>query len=83
MNLEELNSLINIKQYLINATNNPLLDRKTVHYMNNLQIMIDKKIIGLLMSDSFKDYINYKDVQDAIKQIAEQNDIKSGIRHKF
>lgn len=80
MDLKELTDLIDIRQYVVNSTANPTIDRETVNYMNGLLIMLDKKIIGLLKSDDFKDYVNYKDVRKAIEEAARITNIKSGLK---
>lgn len=80
MDLKELVDLINIRQYVVNATANPAIDRNTVNYMNETLLMLDKKITGLLQSDEFKDYIDYKDIQNVKKQVAEITNIKSGLQ---
>jgi len=83
MDLKELVDLITIRQYVVNSTANPAIDRATVNYMNGALLMIDRKIVGLLQSDEFKDYIEYQDVKKAIQDVARLTDIKSGIRHKL
>jgi hypothetical protein len=77
---QEIVDLISIRQYVVNATANPAIDRATVNYMNGLLLMIDRKITGLLQSDEFKDYIDYKDVRKAIEEVASINNIKSGLQ---
>jgi hypothetical protein len=83
MDLKEITDLITIRQYVVNSTGNPSIDRKTVNYMNGMLLMLDKKIVELLQSDTFKEYMNYQDVGKAIQEVAKLNDIKSGIRHKL
>lgn len=80
MDLQELTDLMDIRQYVVNSTANPTIDRETVNYMNGLLIMLDKKIIGLLKSDDFKEYVNYKDVRKAIEEVARITNIKSGLK---
>jgi len=80
MDLKELVDLINIRQYVVNSAANPAIDRNTVSYMNESLLMIDRKIISLLQSDEFKDYIDYKDIQAVKKQVAEITNIKSGLQ---
>lgn len=80
---QEIVDLITIRQYVVNSTANPALDRAAVNYMNGCLLMLDKKIMSLLQSDQFKLYIDYKDVRKAIEDVARLNDIKSGIRHKL
>jgi hypothetical protein len=80
MDLQELTDLIKIRQYVVNSTANPTIDRETVTYMNGLLIMLDKKIVALLKSDDFKEYVNYKDVRKAIEEVARITNIKSGLK---
>lgn len=80
MDLKELVDLISIRQYVVNSTANPAIDRTTVNYMNETLLMLDKKITGILQSDEFKDYIDYKDIQNVKKQVAEITNIKSGLQ---
>jgi hypothetical protein len=83
MNLKEITDLIAIRQYVVNSTANPAIDRATVNYMTNLLLMLDRKIIALLGSDAFKDYVDYQDVGKVKQEVVKLNDIKSGIRHKL
>lgn len=83
LDIQEIVNLISIRQYVVNSTANPALDRKSVNYMNGVLLMIDKKIMSLLEDDRFKEYINYKDVRKAVEEVVKLNDIKSGIRHKL
>ena len=80
MNLKELTDLMDVRQYVVNSTANPTIDRETVNYMNGLLIMLDKKIISILKSDDFKEYVNYKDVRKAIEEVARITNIKSGLK---
>ena len=80
MDLKELVDLISIRQYVVNSTANPAIDRNTVNYMNETLLMLDRKITGILQSDEFKDYIDYKDIQSVKKQVAEITNIKSGLQ---
>jgi len=79
MDLKEIVDLIAIRQYVVNSIGNPAIDRATVNFMSNVLLMIDKKIIALLQSDEFKDYINFKDVKQAIQEVAKITNIKSGM----
>lgn len=83
MNLKELTDLISIRQYVSNSIGNASIDRATVHYMSNTLLLLDKKIIDLLKSSEFKEYINYNDVGSVVRQAAELSNIKSGIKHKL
>ena len=80
MDLRELVDLITIRQYVVNSTANPAIDRSTVNFMTGSLLLIDKKIIGLLKSNEFKEYINYGDVQQAKIEAAQITNIKSGLK---
>lgn len=82
MNVDEITNLITIRQYVVNSTGNPAIDRATVTYMNNILILLDKKIIGLLQSDEFREYVNYADVRKAVEEVARITNIKSGLPRK-
>jgi hypothetical protein len=80
MDLNEITSLMQIRQYVVNSTGNPTIDKATVNFMNGLLIMLDKKIINILKSDDFKNYVNYQDVRAAIEEVARITNIKSSIK---
>jgi hypothetical protein len=80
MDLKELVDLIAIRQYVVNATANPALDRAAVNYLNGSLILLDKKIMTALQSDAFKEYIDYKNVRSAIEEVAKITNIKSGLK---
>lgn len=79
MDLKELTDLIHIRQYVINARENPTLDKPTVTAMNGTLLLLDKKIINILTSESFKEYIGYVDLNKAIQEAARITNIKSGM----
>ena len=80
MKLNELNELIVIRNYVCNSTGNGAIDKTTINYLNNLLLLIDKKIIELLSSEDFKEYIHYGDLQEAIAKVRKITNIKSGIK---
>lgn len=80
MDLKELTDLITIRQYVVNSTANPAIDRETVTYMNGILILIDKKIVTLLKSNDFKEYVDYQNVRKAIEDVARITNIKSGLK---
>jgi hypothetical protein len=82
MDFEELLALIEIRKYVVNSTALPTIDRKTVNELNGILLLLDKKIIGLLTGNDFKDYIGYKDVQAAKEAAARVTNIYSGIENK-
>jgi len=82
MQFEELIGLIKIREYVVNSTALPTIDRKTVNELNGILLLLDKKIIGLLTGADFKDYIGYHDVQAAKEAAARITNIYSGIDNK-
>ena len=80
MNLNELTDLIKVREYVVSATGNGAIDRKTVNYLNGLLIMVDRKILALLECEAFKQYVDYKDIKQAIADVAQHNNIKSGLQ---
>lgn len=80
MDFDELTRLIAIRQYVVNATALPAIDRKTVGELNGMLLLLDEKIIGFLTGPDFKDYIGYKDVQAAKERAVNITNIYSGIK---
>lgn len=80
MDLKELTDLIAIRQYVVNSTANPAIDRATVNYMNDLLLLTDKKIIALLSTKDFKEYIEYQNALAARQEVARITNIKSGLK---
>jgi len=80
MDLRELVDLITIRQYVVNSTANPAIDRATVNFMNGALLLLDKKIIGLMQDVDFKEYIKYGDVQQAKQAAANITNIRSGLK---
>lgn len=83
MDLKEITELVSIRQYVVNSTANPAINRETVSYMNGLLILLDKKIVSLLKSDDFKEYIDYQNVRQAIEDVARITNIKSGLKKQL
>ena len=80
MDLREVVDLITIRQYVVNATANPAIDRATVNVVNGMLLLLDKKILGIIQGDDFKEYVNYQDVQKAKQEAANITNIKSGLK---
>lgn len=80
MDLKELTDLISIRQYVINSTANPAIDRAAINEMNGMLILLDKRIISILRGEEFKEYIGYANVRKAIEEVANANNIKSGLQ---
>ena len=79
---EELIGLIKIREYVINSIALPTIDRKTVNELNGILLLLDKKIIGMITGEEFKDYIGYTNVQQAKEAAARITNIYSGIENK-
>lgn len=80
MDFEELVQLITVRQYVVNATALPAIDRKTVGELNGILLLLDEKIITYLTGADFKDYIGFKDVQAAKERAVQITNIYSGIK---
>ena len=80
MDFEELTQLIKIRQYVVNATALPAISRRTVNELNGILLLLDEKIIGILTGPAFKDYIGYKNVQEAKERAVNITNIYSGIK---
>ena len=79
MDLKELTNLIQVRNYLSDTMGNSAFDRATVSEMNGSLILIDKKIVEIIKSNSFKNYINWNDVKSAVENVARINNIKYNI----
>jgi hypothetical protein len=80
MDLQELINLITVRGYVVNSVNNASIDRGTVNTLNNILILLDKKIVGILTDTEFKEYVGYADVRKAIEDVVRITNIKSGIK---
>lgn len=80
MNLKNINDLINIRNYIYMSTNNGWIDKKTVNYLNNLLLLVDKKILTILMDEEFKKLIDYENLSDALREVRQVTNIKSGLK---
>jgi len=65
MDLSELTALIKIKEYVATSVGIMAIDRKTVSELNGILLLLDKKIIEIITGEEFKEYIDYKNVQEA------------------
>ena len=81
MNLEEISNLIQIRQYVSESVNNYGIDKSVIPELNGMVILLDKLIIEKLMTDEFKQYINFADKAKAVAEVARRNNIKSGLKY--
>lgn len=82
MELQELLDLIKIREYVRDNVSLPTIDRKTVSELNGILLLLDKRIIETLIGSEFKDYIGYKNVDEAKRSAAQITNIYSGIDNK-
>ena len=82
MELQELLDLIKIREYVRDNISLPTIDRKTVNELNGILLLLDQKIIGVLTGTEFKEYIGYKNVNEAKRAAAQITNIYSGIKKK-
>lgn len=80
MNLKNINDLINIRSYIAMSTNNGWIDKKTINYLNNLLLLLDKKILAILMDDEFKSLINYQNLPEVLREVKQVTNIKYGLK---
>jgi hypothetical protein len=69
MDMQELLDLIVIRNYVANSVASPLFDKKTIKELDGIFILLDKKIVAILMSDEFKEYVGFADVQKVIQEV--------------
>ncbi len=80
MDFEELLALIKIREYVVSSRANPSIERKLVGELDGILLLLDEKIVGILTGADFKDYIGYKNVQEAKQRAANITNIYSGIK---
>lgn len=78
----ELTNLIEVRKFVVNSTGIATITRAQVNELNNLLLLLDEKVIGILTGNDFKEYIGYADVQEAKKRAREITSIYSGLPKK-
>jgi hypothetical protein len=78
--MEELVSLVNIRNYAYSVINNSNFDRGVVNDLTAFLILLDKKIIDLMRSPEFKDYVGFSDAKKTIHEMVQQTSVKSGLQ---
>jgi hypothetical protein len=66
--VQEITNLIAIRQYVANATTFPHIDKETVSELTGMLLLLDQKIVGLLKSTHFKNYIEFEKSKQAKTQ---------------
>lgn len=78
--MDELVSLVNIRNYAYSVINNSNFDRGVVNDLTAFMILLDNKIIELMRTPEFKDYLGFSDAKKTIHEMIHQNSIKSSIQ---
>jgi len=73
MKLDQITSLIQIRNFIVESSNNNNIDRTTLNELNAMQFLIDKKIIGLMKEEEFKNYIEYSSSKDVLNEVRKLN----------
>lgn len=80
MDLSEINNLIQVRNYVANATNNYSLSKVVVAELSTMLLLLDRLIVEKLTGKDFKEYINFADKAKAIADVAKITNIKSGLK---
>lgn len=80
MNLSEITELIKVREYLVASSNNYNINRSDANELNGILLLIDKKLVELLKSSSFKEYVGFSNVKEVVQEVRRMNDIKSGLK---
>lgn len=80
MKTDELTNLISIRNYVVSAIENPRLDRKGVNELTNVMILLEAKILSMLTSNEFKEYIGYENVQEVVSDVVRRSNLKNNFK---
>lgn len=92
MNLKDISSLIEIRDYIERTINNYSLAKSSVAELKTMLILLDKKIVTLLIGEEsknpeeertspLKEFLNYAETKDAAtREAAINSSIKSGLK---
>lgn len=82
MDLSEINNLINIRNYVMQATQNYGIKRETVSELNDMLLVIDSLIIEKITSKEFKEKIKFSNLKEIKDDVIRRSNIKSGLNFK-
>lgn len=77
---QEIQSLIVIREYINVMINNYNREKKDLADLRSMLILVDNKIVSMLLSDQFKEYVDFQNARAAMIKAAEVNNIKSGMK---
>ena len=80
MELVEITDLIEIRNYVVAAVNNYSISRDKVSQLNEMLLLIDKRIVDKILSDDFKNLLGYQDVKAIVSEARKISNIKSGLK---
>jgi len=78
--LNLITQMIDIRDYMRSAVDNPTLDRKVIADYNMMTILMDRRIQEELMSEEFKSFIKYEEREQVLREVAIITNIKSGMK---
>lgn len=74
MKVNEINDLIQIRNYVSNLTESMYMFKKdNMKELNIIKFLLDEKIINDLCSDEFKQYVNYEENADKVMKEVREN----------
>lgn len=79
LTLKDISDLIKIKEYTANAIGLYSIDRKTINLLNDMLLLIDKKIISCIVSDEFKELVDYESIGQVKKDVLNLTNIYKGL----
>ena len=78
--LQEMDALINLRGFVTVMLNNYNRSKTEVNEIIAMATLIDNKIVSMLLSNEFKDYIHFNEAKTALAKARENNNIKSGLK---
>lgn len=78
--LQEMDALINLRAFVTLMINNYNRSKSEIADIIPMSTLIDNKIVSMLLSPQFKDYVHFNEAKAALAKARENNDIKSGLR---
>lgn len=76
MKINQMAELILIRNYIANSIDNHNFKRDKVNQLNNILITLDKNLTDEIISDKFKSNLNLLNVEDAVKEVIDNNNLK-------
>lgn len=78
--LNEITSLIEIKNYVSTLINgNYTAGKEKMNDIRKIDLLLDRKIIDCLVSPEFKSFVHFENAEQATKEAAWNNSVKSSL----